>query len=193
MRNYLTDETKPDETKPNNETNETTDKLSIYCQSNCKTCSSIHYDEIFDLKFKKNKTLREISEIIKKKYNEYISISSLSHHFSKYTKQIKERTEQKMIVYMEEDVDKRAIHAAKLTTLIDEMFKKIAVNWDRISPTIENLEKLIKLKEGLVNRDIGFGDFDEQVTYIIQNADKIENKQLSLFQPQKEPETKKPE
>ena len=180
MRNNLTDFTNE------NEQNDSTFKLSPICQTNCKTCNSPHLLEIHSLRLEKKLNFRELSEKLKKKYNEDISHSGLAGHFRHYHDYLKRRVEEKMIIYLDKEIDQRGQHSAKLTTLVNGMFEKIADNWQSITPTIENLEKLLKLRYLVMEGKIGLGDYDEQIKVIIENAENVDARQLTLFGPRAE-------
>lgn len=173
--------------------------FSPFCQKNCKTCQSSHLEEIHKLRFSAGMTLDQISDYLKNSYREDIHKSALHRHFRNYHEQMKIAVQKKMIVYLNEEVDQRGAHSAKLTTLINAMFDKIAVDWERISPSVQDLERLMKLRYLVMEGKISLGDYDEQLKVIIQNADKVQfnTLQTSLFQPsaptqmeEKEAETK---
>lgn len=179
-------------TKPANEPN---DKLSFknltstfphspLCRSSCITCSSPYLQEIHKWRYDDKMYLKEISAKLEKEFGEKISYSALHRHFTNFNKNIKRAVETKMIKYLEKDVDQRAQHSAKLTTLINAMFDKLAQNWQDVAPTIENLEKLTKLRYLVMENKISMGDYDEQINLIIKNAEKVDARQLSLFSPE---------
>lgn len=163
---------------------------SPLCQVNCKTCNSLHLEEIHKKRLSDNLTFRELSSYVKKKWNEDISHSALHSHFKNFHKFLRTQVEKKMIVYLEIEADKRGKHSAQLTTLIDAMFEKIGVNWNQINPSIENLEKLIKLRYAVMEGRLGLDDFDDQMRALIQHADKVNVNQLSLFSPAPPPAQK---
>ena len=175
-----------------NETKLGETSFSPFCQKNCKTCFSPHLEEIHKLRLEQDMTLRDISEFLKVHYNENIHASALHRHFANYHQNMKIAVEKKMLVYLKEEVDQRGSHTAKLTTLINGMFDKIAIDWQKISPSIQDLERLMKLRYLVMEGKISLGDYDEQLKIIIQNADKIQNNNLqtSLFFPASPPELK---
>lgn len=184
-------------TKPANESNDffshKTNELPIspLCRSSCITCQSPYLQEIHKWRYEDKMYLKNISAKLEKEFGEKISYSALHRHFTNFNKQIKRMVETKMIKYLEEDVDQRAQHSAKLTTLINAMFDKLAQNWQDVAPTIDNLEKLTKLRYLVMENKISMGDYDEQINLIIQNAEKVDARQLSLFSPEaKAPQTK---
>ena len=172
----------------NNLTEKTPENLSLttqspFCQTNCKTCHSLHLEEIHQKRLTDNLTLRELSHYLKEKYNEEISHSALHSHFRNFHNYIKTHVENRMIVYLNKEIDKRAEHSAKLVTLIDEMFNDIAITWSQIPKTIDNLERLIKIQIAVKNGSLPLGDFDSELRALIQRADTVNFNQLSLFSP----------
>jgi transcriptional regulator of NAD metabolism len=138
--------------------------------------------EIHELK-KNGATLQAIASEINKKHNYLLSTASLSRHFSNFHSAMRCAVEQKMVEYLTEEVDQRAAHTSKLTTLINAQFKKIAEQWNQVEPTIENLEKLLKLRYLVLEGKISLGDYDEQLQVIIQNPGTVNFNQLPLWSP----------
>lgn len=159
-------------------------KLSPHCQKNCTICNSSHLEEIHEMK-KKGTTLLTIANSIKEKYGTLLSVPSLSRHFSNFHSAMRSAVEQRMIVYLTEEVDQRAAHTSKLTTLINAQFDKIAKQWERVEPSIENLEKLIKLRYLVMEGKISLSDYDEQLKIIIENPGTVNFNQLNLWSPSK--------
>lgn len=156
---------------------------SPLCQVNCKTCNSIHLEEIHQLKLEKSYSLREISKYIYDKYGEYISIASLSGHFSHYFDYIKQKTSEKIVEYVEKETDQRAEHTLKINALINKMFDDLAENWKYIPPTIENLKSLFQIQHNLLNGISSVGSEDEQIKKLIEKSSQIDPNQLTLFAP----------
>jgi len=176
-------------TKPANQPNDqqtlkTNLPFSPLCRSSCLTCQSEYLFEIHKWRYEDKMYLKAISKKLERKFGEKISYSALHRHFTNFNAQIKKNVENKMIQYLEEDVDQRAEHSAKLTTLINAMFDKLAQNWQDVAPTIENLEKLTKLRYLVMENKISMGDYDEQINLIIKNAENVDARQLSLFSPE---------
>lgn len=172
----------------NNLTEKTPENLSLttqspLCQTNCKTCHSPHLEEIHQKRLTDGLTLRELSDYLKKKYNEEISHSALHSHFRNFHNYVKTHVENRMIVYLNKEIDKRAEHSAKLVTLIDEMFDDIAIEWPQVPKTIENLERLIKIQIAVKNGSLPLGDFDAELRSLIHHANNVNFNQLSLFSP----------
>jgi hypothetical protein len=63
------------------------------------------------------------------------------------------------------------------------MFNKIALEWQQITPSIENLEKLLKLRYLVMEGKISLGDYDEQLKLIINNPGTVNLNQLNLWTP----------
>lgn len=175
--------------KEENNVTENTQEISTQstksplCQVNCKTCNSPHLIEIHKKRLSDQLTFRELSAYILKEYGESISHSALHSHFQNFHKYMREQVEDRMIVYLNKEVDKRAEHSAKLITLIDAMFDDVAIAWPQIPKTIDNLDKLIKIHIAVKNGTLPMGDFDEQLQSLVQHAENVNVNQLCLFSP----------
>jgi hypothetical protein len=171
----------------------TTEDLSPLCQSNCKTCNSLNLLEIHKLRVEKKMEFRILSKKLLADYSEQISHSALCQHFKHYRKYLKKTVQGKMIKYLDEELDQRAQHGAKLTTLINATFKKLAIQWENFTPDIGDLEKVMKLKYLVMEGKVGVGDVNDELATIIKNSEKVNLTQLTLFMPQSTPIEKKAE
>ena len=104
----------------------TTEDLSPLCQTNCKTCNSVNLLKIHDLRIKEKMEFRVLSKKLLDDFDEQISHSALCQHFKHYHEYLKKAVQGKMIQYLDEELDQRAQHSAKLTTLANAIFQKLA-------------------------------------------------------------------
>lgn len=175
MQDYLTDLT--------TDQNPDDPEISPLCQVNCKTCNSKYLQEIHKMKLDDSYALREISSELEKKYNEKISIASLSQHFQHYFSYVKNRTQKKIVEYVEKEVDQRAEHVLKVNALINRMFSDLSKQWQIIPPTIDNLKSLFQIQHNLMNGISQLGNENEQIEKLI-NSSEINPDQLNLFNSQ---------
>lgn len=169
-----------------------TNATSPLCPSNCKSCGSEHLPQIHNLRLKQRKKFREISDIMLKKHNFKISSGALCRHFKNYEQYIRNMTNAEIIEYTNNQVDFRSKHMSQLNDLIESMFIKLAQNWGTITPSIDSLEKLVKLRYQVLEGKIDADSFEEQIRILIQNAENINNvasqTKIDLNQPAPAPE-----
>lgn len=158
-----------------NTATEKTGRVSPHCQISCKTCLSIRIEQIHKMRLLQRMEYRDISDKLKKDYGEEISASSLCRHFKKYNEHIINLANTNLIKYTNAQADYRSEHTSKLDTLINSMFDKLAQNWGTITPSIEALAQLVKLRYQVMEGQIDPDDFNVQIKALIQNAEKIDN------------------
>lgn len=139
------------------------------------TCTSPHIEEIHDMRIKQHLDFRTISKKLAEKHQVKISHVALSKHFRKYNDYIRNMTNQAIVEYTNSEVDFRSTHVSQLNDLINSMFVKIAASWGSITPSIESLSHLVKLRYQVMEGQIDPESFDAQVKILIQNAEKINN------------------
>lgn len=115
--------------------------------SRCTICQSSHIKEIHDLK-KAGHTHIDIAKLIKEKFGEILSPSSLCRHFQSYQKQKAELSARIIKDDLIEEATKQSVHTQNIVKLIDNAFKDIQSRWDsgNLRLDISDLEKLIKLR-----------------------------------------------
>lgn len=168
--------------EPNAETDGNSSNLSSslsvnspLCQRNCMTCTSPYIQEIHEMRLEQRLDFRTISKKLAEKYQVKISYVAISKHFRKYNEYIRNMTNQAILEYTNSEVDFRSAHVSQLNDLINSMFVKIAASWGSITPSIESLSHLVKLRYQVMEGQIDPESFDAQVKILIQNAEKINN------------------
>ena len=150
-------------------------KISPLCIRSCKTCLSPHVEEVHEMRLKGKMKLHDISFELERQFGEQISKASLCRHFQKYNIHIKNLANTQILKYTKTQVDFRSKHVSQLNDLINSMFEKLAVNWNTITPSINELSVLVKLRYQVMEGQIDLDDFNTQIVALIQNAEKIDN------------------
>ncbi|NCF75450.1 MAG: hypothetical protein GWO87_03115 [Xanthomonadaceae bacterium] len=148
LQNEKTKRTEKDEIWTNEEKTlkKNTDTLTVSpIHKHCLVCQSGHVNEIHQLK--PHHTLKEISEIIEKKYGIHISISVLSYHFSRYYKDLNDASARELYARFNNEVDAIADHRKKILFLASVGFENLMDQIDsgRLFFGIKEFTELVKI------------------------------------------------
>lgn len=139
------------------------------CQSSCKICQSQNLDLIHELR-NNGKDYNIIVDKLKTDFNESVSTSSLSRHFSNYRKQINLMSAKIIDGDMVEKATLQSVHVTKLVKLIDLALKHIERRLanESCNVDISDLDKLMNMRYKLLS---GESDADD-MTVLFQQASK---------------------
>lgn len=155
-----------DEISKNRATDDTTNFNIIHSQ--CSVCNSGKMKEIHALQ--SGRTLRELSEEIKKQFNLEISKDALSRHFIHYGKKVQTEATKELFLNFNTAVENVAQHQKKVLFLGKIAFDHIVERIENgtLILGIDDLEKLYKLYYDKLRDPDNAGD--ENILAVFQRA-----------------------